>query len=141
MATGIEAASFVLAILPLLVNQLEDYVQGFDKLAQLGSKRHQRDMQTKHNTLKAEMAILLNTIHIAVDGITQYEFGDWTSISNSQFWTDDNIQQKLERKLGSSYDLFISLANELKDQLERLSAKLGVGVGRTGRVCVTGAPS
>ncbi|OJI81538.1 hypothetical protein ASPTUDRAFT_127856 [Aspergillus tubingensis CBS 134.48] len=135
MATGIEAASFVLAILPLLVNQLEDYVQGFDKLAQLGSKRHQRDMQTKHNTLKAEMAILLNTIHIAVDGITQYEFGDWTSISNSQFWTDDNIQQKLERKLGSSYDLFISLANELKDQLERLSAKLGVGVGRTGRVC------
>ncbi|KAI2830146.1 hypothetical protein CBS76997_3616 [Aspergillus niger] len=134
MATGIEAASLVLALLPLLVNQIDNYIQGFQRMTCFKPKNYWREMESYRSILETERAILLNTLLIAVDGVTQYEFGDWTRDPGSAFWTSQDVRQKLRQELGSSYEPFTSTINVLSGQLKNLSQKLGLIVDGTGRI-------
>lgn len=139
MATGIEAASLVLALLPLLVNQIDNYIQGFQRMTCFKPKNYWREMESYRSILETERAILLNTLLIAVDGVTQYEFGDWTRDPGSAFWTSQDVRQKLRQELGSSYEPFTSTINVLSGQLKNLSQKLGLIVDGTGRIDVSRA--
>ncbi|KAI3069539.1 hypothetical protein CBS147353_7050 [Aspergillus niger] len=141
MATGIEAASLVLALLPLLVNQIDNYIQGFQRMTCFKPENYWREMESYRSILETERAILLNTLLIAVDGDTHYEYGDWTRDPGSAFWTSQDVWQKLRQKLGSSYEPFTSTINVLSDQLKNLSQKLGLSVDSTGRIDTTSTSS
>lgn len=139
MATGIEAASLVLALLPLLVNQIDNYIQGFQRMTCFKPKNYWREMESYRSILETERAILLNTLLIAVDGVTHYEYGDWTRDPGSAFWTSQDVWQKLRQKLRSSYEPFTSTINVLSGLLKRLSQELGLSVDSTGRIDVSRA--
>ncbi|KAI2867768.1 hypothetical protein CBS147343_866 [Aspergillus niger] len=141
MATGIEAASLVLALLPLLVNQIDNYIQGFQRMTCFKPKNYWREMESYRSILETERAILLNTLLIAVDGVTHYEYGDWTRDPGSAFWTSQDVWQKLRQKLGSSYEPFTSTINVLSGLLKRLSQELGLSVDSTGRIYTTSTSS
>ncbi|BCS00771.1 uncharacterized protein AKAW2_51113A [Aspergillus luchuensis] len=76
MATGLEAAGVVLALLPLLVHQIGSYVEGLQMLNRLKWEVYRSWMERNYTALDNERAILLNTLLIAVDGITYCGFGD-----------------------------------------------------------------
>ncbi|XRM47287.1 hypothetical protein ABZX51_010274 [Aspergillus tubingensis] len=134
MATGLEAAGVVLALLPLLVHQIGSYVHGLQMLNHLGSRVYRSWMERNYTALDNERAILLNTLLIAVDGITYYGFGDQTSDSPSAFWSSPEVQHQLRRKLGdTNYDQFTQTLKVLSDLLDKLSDELGMSVDSNGR--------
>ncbi|KAF7113801.1 hypothetical protein CNMCM5793_004856 [Aspergillus hiratsukae] len=62
MVTGIEATGVVLALLPLLINQLDNYVQGLETLKSFTAKRYLRELESYLTNLGAQQAIFLNTL-------------------------------------------------------------------------------
>ncbi|KAF7155950.1 hypothetical protein CNMCM6106_007862 [Aspergillus hiratsukae] len=62
MVTGIEATGVVLALLPLLINQLDNYLQGLETLKSFTAKRYLRELESYLTNLGAQQAIFLNTL-------------------------------------------------------------------------------
>ncbi|PWY63481.1 hypothetical protein BO83DRAFT_456538 [Aspergillus eucalypticola CBS 122712] len=130
MVTGIETASLVLAILPLLLNQLDNYVLAFQRMTHLRSKIYWREMDDYRTILETQKVIFLNTLQIAVDGTIEYEYGDWMS-GSPEFWENREVQQKLRQKLGDSYESFTRTLKRLSDLLQNLFEKLGGNAERS----------
>lgn len=134
MATGLEAAGVVLALLPLLVHQIGSYVEGLQMLNRLKWEVYRSWMERNYTALENERAILLNTLLIAVDGITYCGFGDQTSDSPSEFWESPEVRDQLRWKLGdTNYNHFTRTLEVLLRLLNTLSEELGLSVDRTGR--------
>ncbi|PYH36544.1 uncharacterized protein BO87DRAFT_405369 [Aspergillus neoniger CBS 115656] len=134
MATGIETAGVVLALLPVLVHQIGSYVEGLQMLNRLKWGVYRSWMERNYTALENERAILLNTLLIAVDGITYYGFGDQTSDSPAEYWNSPEVRYQLRRKLGDTiYGQFTNTLEVLLGLLDTLTEKLGLSVDRTGR--------
>ena len=139
MATGIETAGVVLALLPVLVHQIRSYVEGLQTLNRLKWGVYRSWMERNYTALGNERAILLNTLLIAVDGITCYGIGDQTSDSPAEIWNSPEVRYQLRRKLGDTiYDQFTKTLEVLLGLLDTLTEKLGLSVDRTGRSVVSG---
>jgi hypothetical protein len=126
MATGIEAASLALAVLPLLVNQLEAYVRGIEKIKLL---RHYRSQFAQYSAkLGAQHVILLDTLEQVLKGVVK----DNDKVSRllldprGQDWKDSTLQERLRNKLGRRYDPFVGIMTELLELSNRLSEKMGI---------------
>lgn len=126
MATGIEAASLALAVLPLLVNQLEAYVRGIEKIKLL---RHYRSQFAQYSVkLGAQRVILLDTLEQVLKGVVK----DNDKVSKllldprGQGWKDLSLQERLRNKLGRSYDPFVGIMTELSGLLNRLSERMSI---------------
>lgn len=51
MVTGVEVAGLALALIPLLVNQLDNYARGFERIRAL--RRYRRELQSYATGLSA----------------------------------------------------------------------------------------
>jgi hypothetical protein len=58
--SGVEIAGLVLAILPLVVNQLDNYARGLETFRAL--RRYKLELEICSSTLSAQCAIFLNTL-------------------------------------------------------------------------------
>ncbi|KAJ9646305.1 hypothetical protein H2204_000968 [Knufia peltigerae] len=128
MVTGIETVGVVLAILPLVVNQLDAYVQGIETLKGFRNKRYRRQLEEYSTRLGTQHAILLNSLEQALEGVVEYEeeISDLINCPLGSFWKDQAFQRKLRRKLDRNYDVFIRTTTEISRELQFLSAKLGL---------------
>ncbi|KIX96001.1 uncharacterized protein Z520_08256 [Fonsecaea multimorphosa CBS 102226] len=131
MVTVIETAGIVLAILPLVVNQLDAYVQGIQTLQGLRTKRYRRRIEDYSTRLGTQHVILLNTLDQSLEGVVDYEDDVAELIENPRgpLWRDPVFQKKLAKKLDRNYDAFIRTMTELSASLEHLSKKLGLEAG------------
>ncbi|KAI1614003.1 hypothetical protein EDD36DRAFT_212273 [Exophiala viscosa] len=131
MITGIETAGLVLAILPLIVNQLDAYIQGIETLKGFKTKRYRRRIQDYSTRLGTQRVILLNTLELSLEGIVEYEEDVAKLVENPResLWGVSLFQKKLARKLGRSHDVFIRTMTELSAATEELSTNLGFEVG------------
>lgn len=127
MVTGVETTGLVLAILPLLVNQIDGYVRGLEKIRSL--RRYRRELMRYSTGLGAQYAILLNTLELSLEGVVDNHDERLELISNPKGpgWASTQFQEKLRGRLGRDYHVFISTATELSDMLEELSRKLDLG--------------
>ncbi|KAJ5853342.1 hypothetical protein N7534_005885 [Penicillium rubens] len=127
MVTGIEAAGLALAILPLLINQIDAYALGIEKIRLL--RRYRRDFKDYSMGLKTQRTILLNTLEQALEGVVDDEDEICQLINNPQGeeWANAALQSRLRRKLNRNYDVFLQNMTSLSDLLEYLSRKLHVG--------------
>jgi hypothetical protein len=71
MVTGLEAAGVVLALLPLLVNQLENYATGFEKLKLL--RRYRRVFSAYALGIGTQQTIFLNNLEKVLEGVVEDE--------------------------------------------------------------------
>ncbi|OQE27088.1 hypothetical protein PENFLA_c006G07578 [Penicillium flavigenum] len=127
MVTGIEAAGLALAILPLLINQIDAYALGIEKIRLL--RRYRRDFKDYSMGLKTQRTILLNTLEQALEGVVDDEDEIHQLINNPQGkeWANAALQSRLRRKLNRNYDVFLQNMTSLSDLLEYLSQKLHIG--------------
>jgi hypothetical protein len=65
--TGIEATGVALAILPLLVNQLDNYARGLEKMKAF--RRYKWHLDDYSTGLSAQYAILLNTLELSLEDV------------------------------------------------------------------------
>ncbi|CAG7945592.1 unnamed protein product [Penicillium nalgiovense] len=127
MVTGVEAAGLALAILPLLINQIDAYALGIEKIRLL--RRYRRDFKGYSMGLKTQRTILLNTLEQALEGVVDDEDEIRQLINNPQgeVWANAALQRRLRRKLNRNYDVFLQNMTSLSDLLEYLSQKLHIG--------------
>src|ERR1700761_1842205 len=128
MVTGVETAGIVLAILPLVVNQLDSYVQGIEALKGFRTRRYRRQFEEWSTRLGTQHAILLNTLEQSLEGLVDYDDDISELINNPRgpLWKDPTFQKTLARKLDRNYQPFTRTMTELSTLLETLSRKLGL---------------
>jgi hypothetical protein len=125
---NMEAAGIALAILPLVINQLDNYVQGLETIKSFGAKRYRRELESYSSSLGTQQAIFVNTLERALDGVVEYEDGLEELRNNplGNLWKRPNLRVSLHEKLGRDFYAFNQMMIEIATLLEELSRKLGL---------------
>ncbi|CAI7607977.1 unnamed protein product [Penicillium glandicola] len=123
-----EAAGIALALLPLLINQLDNYVQGLEVIKSFGAKRYRRELESYSSSLGTQQAIFVNTLERALDGVVEYEDGLDELRNNplGNFLKRQDLRGSLHQKLGRDFQPFSEKMIEMATLLEELSRKLGL---------------
>jgi hypothetical protein len=134
MVIGIEAVGLTLAVIPLLVNQLDNYVRGIEKVKLL--RRYRRELATYSRGLSTQRSVLINTLIQTLGDIVNDEHELSELIDNPQGpgWKDPVLQRKLRLRLDRNYDLFLDNMSGLNELILRLSKKLGINIAEN-KVC------
>ncbi|KAF4764413.1 SNF2-like protein [Penicillium solitum] len=134
MASGIEVAGLALAVLPRLVNQLDDYVLGIEKIWRL--KRYRREF--------AHYSTLFGTQHtissMDLTHVTNLNLLKQLQTEVDAFWATDKAKELMEQKaiMGKKYQeeltTFLSLrAKERKQRAMQEGASQGPTLPRADR--------
>ena len=136
MVTGVETAGVILAILPLVVNQLEAYVQGLETIKTFRTKRYRRELESYLTRLGTQHAIFLNTLEQLLEDVADSddEVRDLIGNPTGPSWQDAVFQAKLRKRLGRDHDIYIKTTTILSGLLQNLSDKLGLQSTLVGKV-------
>jgi hypothetical protein len=137
--TEMEAAGIALAVLPLLLNQLDNYVQGIETFRLFGAKRYRRELEWYRSNLASQQTILQNTLMHLLDGVDEYGDGVDDLIRNPLgiMLQREDLRARLREKLGgTSFDPFCQTMNEFSILLNDLYRKLGWEMGMSAVVSV-----
>ncbi|RHZ55166.1 uncharacterized protein CDV56_105901 [Aspergillus thermomutatus] len=106
--TGAEVAGLALVVLPLVVNQLDNYLEGYS------------------STLSAQYAIFLNTLEIFLQDVVDDhdDRSELISKPGGPGWKDAQFQRRMAERLGRDYNVFTGTLTGLCGLLEGLSNKL-----------------
>lgn len=136
MLTGIETAGVVLAILPLVVKQLDDYAKGLNTIRSFGARRHRREMNLYAAELGTQAALLTDSIMLLVEDIV--DDIEVLSLNPHSNWTPilekDKTQQRLRKRLGRNYDIYMKAMEALSETLSELQSKLGLDAQAANKV-------
>lgn len=137
MVSGIETTGVVLAILPLLVNQVDNYVQGLETLKSFRAKRYLDDLNNYLHNIQNQRVLFVNTLEQALAGIVDdLHIGELINDPGGNPWTSPFIQRQLKQKMGRSYEPFQGKMAELAHLLTLLTEKLGLD-SQLPQVCLT----
>jgi hypothetical protein len=127
MVTGVETVGIILAILPLVVNQLDAYVQGLVTIKTFRTKRYRRELESYLTRLGTHQAIFLNTLEqLLEDIVDDDEVRDLIDNPTGTPWQDAVFQETLRKRLGRDHDIYIKTMTMLSGLLQDLSNKLGL---------------
>ncbi|KAJ5539138.1 hypothetical protein N7513_007470 [Penicillium frequentans] len=125
MVTGIEAVGLALAILPLVVNQVDNYARGLERIKVL--RRYKWQLEEYSVGLSAQYAILLNTLELSLEGVVNdRDRAELISDPKGPGWRDAAFEDRLIDKLGRDYMPFTATVKGLCGLLEDLSHRLGL---------------
>lgn len=126
-----EAAGVALAVLPLLLNQMDSYVQGIETFKLFGAKRYRRELEWYRSNLGTQQTIFENTLMRLLDGVDEYGDGIDELMKNSpgDLLQRESLRSSLQEKLGSSFNSFCHIMTEMSILLKDLYRKLGWEVG------------
>ena len=121
-----EAAGLALAILPLLVNQLDNYVQGLQTVKGFRAKRYRQQLDSYFSNIGTQHVIFSNTLERALDGVVEYQDGIDDLINNpsGEAWKQPELVKRMEKKLERNYFPFKKTMTELAALLQDLSRRL-----------------
>lgn len=127
--SGVEIAGFVLAAFPLLISAGEHYREGFEPLVKW--KKFRTDFIGFINRVDIEKQLfddMLATFLISAD-VPEEEIQKFLTVQNYEGWQRQDLVRTLEKRLGSSYKVYMSeilTMNKLMEELaEILSLKNG----------------
>lgn len=132
-----EAAGLALAILPLLVNQLDNYVQGLQTVKGFRAKRYRQQLDGYFSNIGTQHVLFLNTLERALEGVVDYQDGIDELINDplGEAWKKPDLVRKMETKLGRNYRPFKTTMEELSSLLEDLNRRLRFEKMPSARVC------
>ncbi|EEA19562.1 hypothetical protein TMatcc_009697 [Talaromyces marneffei ATCC 18224] len=122
--SGMEFVGLVLAILPLVANQLDNYSRGIETVK--GLRQYRWELENYSSNLSAQYAIFLNTLQIFLQDVVDDHDQRSELIKNptGNAWKDTQLQAALTDKLGRDYHAFFGTMAGLCSLLEELSNKL-----------------
>lgn len=123
--SGIEAVGLVLAILPMVVNQVDNYARGLERIKIL--RRYKWQLEGYSVGLSAQYAILLNTLELSLEGVVDdRDRAELIRNPRGPGWRDAAFEGRLIEKLGRDYMPFTATVKGLCSLLEDLSRRLGL---------------
>lgn len=135
MASGVEAVGLALALLPLVVNQLDNYAHGIEQIKVLS--RYQRTLEDFALQLGTQHRIFQNSLQHVLDEVVDddNQLRDLISDPDGDSWKEPLLQKGLMAKLGRDHAYFFANVVSLHDMLKRMAVKLDVDVTRGPQVC------
>ncbi|CAG8218628.1 unnamed protein product [Penicillium salamii] len=135
MVSGIEAAGIALALIPLLINQIDNYARGIERLKLLSN--YHRELLTYTTGLSTQHAIFQCTLESVLENVVddQEAVAGLIGDPRGAGWKDPTLQKALLRKLGRNYGPFFGNVNSLSELLERLTGKLNLPNAETDQTC------
>lgn len=125
--SGIEIAGLALAVLPLVINQLDNYVQGLETLGDFRIKRYRSRLDQYASNLGSQQAAFINTLERSLEGVIEYADG-FDNLGQDELkaiWERPSVQSFLQKKLGRNYTPFLRTMGQLSVLLKELYRKLG----------------
>lgn len=121
--SGLEVAGLVLGVLPIAVKTLQTYKKALSSYRNAVGfiQALKADLSNEHCILKCTCELLIQGIagYHEIDRMLQDPFGPE--------WKQDRFNRELCLRLGESYSSFESGIHELKNLLEELTTKIGLG--------------
>ncbi|KAF9895258.1 hypothetical protein FE257_000160 [Aspergillus nanangensis] len=125
---GIEIAGVVLAVLPLIINQVDNYAQGLETLRLFRKQRYRREVNDYLIRLTTQQTLLTHTIKDLLGDAVQYE-NDLTRLMmdpEGPLWQSEALEKEVKDRLKDDYDIFIANMFNLLELLRSLRQKLGL---------------
>ncbi|KAI0201302.1 hypothetical protein F4808DRAFT_426014 [Astrocystis sublimbata] len=126
--SGFEVVGIVLGAIPLLISALEHYERGMKTIQIV--RRRAKVMHSINTALSTEQTILRNTCETLLAGIIDPK--DMKPLLEEPFgrlWQDPDTQALVERRLDHTLKDFKALVHSMKETVEEIRLKLGLGPG------------
>ncbi|KAI0546406.1 hypothetical protein F4679DRAFT_557803 [Xylaria curta] len=124
--SGFEVVGIVLGAIPLLVSALEHYERGMKTIQIM--RRRAKVMHSLATALSTEQTILRNTCETLLGGIIDPK--DMKPLLAEPFgplWQDPDTKALVERRLDHTLKDFKTLVYSMKEAVEEIRSKLGLG--------------
>lgn len=125
MATGIEVAGIVLAVLPLFISALEHYENGMDPIRaflEFDSElpNQIRKLRDQHIIYNLTMKHLLSSVAESKD------VDEMLSNPGGVCWKDDGLQKRLEERLDESYQAYLDTIKHIEEIMKTIAKDLKI---------------
>ena len=129
MASGIEVVGLTLAVLPLLINQVDGYVQGCERLKLLNDRKYFHQHKRWKLQLETEQIFLNNALEtVLYDEVVKSKvkmFFD-NPRPESRPWDAVALEAALQSRLGPLYAIFKNNLTEVELALGKVCKKLDI---------------
>ena len=129
MATGIEVVGLTLAVLPLLINQVDGYVQGCERLKLLNDRKYFHQHKRWKLQLETEQIFLNNALEtILYDEVVKSKVKLFfeNPRPESRAWDKVVLETALQSRLGPLYMNFKNNLSEVEFALGVVCKKLDI---------------
>ncbi|KAF2142808.1 uncharacterized protein K452DRAFT_307725 [Aplosporella prunicola CBS 121167] len=121
--SGVELAGLVLAVLPLVIQALEDYNEGLDPIKAFIRWERElpsfiRKLRNQHVQYELTLRLLLTPI------TTEYELAEMITDPSGDLWKDPEMAIKLEEKLGEAYQAYQGTMTDIDAIMKKIASKL-----------------
>lgn len=123
--SGVEVAGIALAVFPILIDALAHYKNGLGLINNW--RRYRNRLQNYADSLETGKVCYLNTIELLLQDIVQSddEIKLLMDDPGGDLWSKPEYEEKLMRRLGRSYEVYLKTLHKMNNALKTLCEKLG----------------
>jgi hypothetical protein len=130
--SGVEVAGLVLGALPLLLAGLQFYAEGIAVTKRYW--KYREEVNSLLDDLKAENAVYQNSIETLLLGVVDAkDVTEFLANPGGELWKAASFEGRLKKRLGASYDPYLSIVTKLRTTAEKFKDRLKLG--DSGQVC------
>jgi hypothetical protein len=124
--SGVEAAGFVLAVIPLVISFLEHYADGVRTIDRW--RKYDRELKSLSRRLRSQEQLFRNSCELLLQRIVDSDELLQALISNplGEQWEKENLNLILQEKLPSSCAGCMEVVEDIKDTLNEFKERLGL---------------
>ena len=124
--SGVEVAGLVLGALPILLAGLQFYAEGIAVTKRYW--KYREEVNSLLDDLKAESSIYQNSIETILLGVVDArDVAEFLAKPGGDLWLAPSFERKLKKRLGTSYDAYLSTILKLCTTAETFKARLKLG--------------
>jgi hypothetical protein len=124
--SGVEAAGFVLAAIPLVISFMEHYADGVRTINRW--RKYDRELKSLCRRLRSEEELFRNTCELLLRDIVDSEQQLETLVLNPAGleWSDPALESRLQSKLSRSYVVYMEVVEDMKDAVNGIKDRIGI---------------
>jgi hypothetical protein len=114
-----------LALCPLMLNQLDNYVRGLQTIKSFRTRRYREHLERYATMLGGQHAILVNTMGRALgDAVSPGDLRDLLSSPGDIPQKNPRLEDAMRGRLGCDYEVFAATMGQASKILEELASRL-----------------
>ena len=131
--SGFEVAGVLLAVFPIAVSGISQFIKGAETIKHW--RRYRIKLENYAAILESHRVYYLDTLDELLIDIIESEDDVTTLLEDpaGSAWRDPQYDQQLRRRLGRSYDVYLRNLKSMVEAMNTLCDKLGISL--TGKVC------
>jgi hypothetical protein len=121
--SGVEVAGLVLGALPLLLAGLQFYAEGISVTKRYW--KYREEVKSLLGELQTESTVYENSIRTLLLGIVDAkDVAEFLANPGGDLWKTASFERKLKKRLGTSYDSYLTIIRRIQTTAESFRQKL-----------------